>query len=198
MKQKVLSFLAVVLLTMAGVQSAWAQKVIVMTNKGEVVTYKLSDLNRVLFEEANPGEHEWVDLGLPSGTLWATCNIGADSPEQYGSYFAWGEKATKEGYTWGNYVWMNEGKDDWNYISKYTFADGQTEGCWYSGSTFIGDGKTELDLSDDAAFAIWGSQWRMPGKEQFKELIDANYTTTEWTAQNGVVGCQVAPLHEPI
>ena len=187
MKQRFLSILAVVLMA----TGAMAQKMIVMTKGGETVTYKLSNLDCVLFEEANPDEHEWVDLGLPSGTLWATCNVGANSPEDYGGYFAWGEAATKEGYSWGNYQWMNEGQSAWQYISKYTFADGQTDGCWYSGSTFIGDNKTELDLSDDAAFALWGSQWRMPSKEQFDELIDKANTTSEWTAQNGVTGCKI-------
>ena len=51
--------------------------------------------------------HEYVDLGLPSGTLWATCNVGADTPEGYGDYFAWGETEPKEVYSWETYKWCN-------------------------------------------------------------------------------------------
>ena len=191
MKQKILSFLAVVLLMAAGVQSAWAQKVLVVLDNDEVVTYKVQKVKCIMFEEATPEEHVGVDLGLPSGTLWATCNIGADSPEDYGSYFAWGDLETKGSYSWGNYQWMTKGKADWQYISKYTFADNQTAGCWYSGDTFIGDNKTELEFADDAAFQLWGSQWRTPSKEQFDELINSAYTTIEWTAQDGVTGCKI-------
>ena len=178
-------------MTMAGVQSAWAQKMILKMAGQEPVIYKVSQMEYIMFEEANPDEHEWVDLGLPSGTLWATCNIGADKPEDYGGYFAWGETSTKSEYSWGTYKWMTEGQAGWEYINKYTRADGQTTGCWYSGDTFIGDNKTELDLDDDAAFAIWGSQWRMPNIDQFLELINTDYTTTEWTTQNGVIGRKI-------
>ena len=54
-----------------------------------------------------PDEHEWVDLGLSSGMLWATCNVGANAPEDYGNYFAWGETEPKEDYTWETYKWCN-------------------------------------------------------------------------------------------
>ena len=188
MKQKILSFLAVVLLMAT---NAMAQKVLVVLDNDEVVTYKVQKVKCIMFEEATPEEHVGVDLGLPSGTLWATCNIGADSPEDYGSYFAWGDLETKGSYSWGNYQWMTKGKADWQYISKYTFADNQTAGCWYSGDTFIGDNKTELEFADDAAFQLWGSQWRTPSKEQFDELINSAYTTIEWTAQDGVTGCKI-------
>ena len=60
--------------------------------------------------------HEWVDLGLPSGTLWATCNVGANAPEEYGDYFAWGETEPKEVYSWTNYKWCN---GDYNTMTKY-------------------------------------------------------------------------------
>ena len=187
--------MSALLLVLAGVQSAWAQKMILKMAGQEPVIYKVSQMEYIMFEEGSFDEHEWVDLGLPSGTLWATCNIGAESPEDYGSYFAWGETAPKESYTWENYVWMTTGKDDWQYITKYTFPDNQTEGCWYSGNTFIGDGKRTLDTSDDAAFVLWGSDWRMPSKEQFEELIDGSNTTTEWTTQNGINGLKITSLH---
>ena len=146
----------------------------------------------------DPGNHEWVDLGLPSGTLWATCNVGASSPEEYGLYFAWGET---QGYTcdtsdgrsfdWASYKWMNAGQSSRSQINKYTLADGNTSACWYSDGTFVGDGLTELLPEDDAATANWGSGWRMPTNDQFEELINSAYTTTEWTTVNGVNGRKI-------
>ena len=140
------------------------------------------------------GEHEYVDLGLPSGTLWATCNIGANSPEEYGDYFAWGETKPKKSngswgdYSWATYKWMNSGQADWTQINKYTFADNQTEACWYSNGTFIGDGQTVLLPEDDAATANWGSEWQMPSVEQIRELINSENTWSTWTTMNGVNG----------
>ena len=125
----------------------------------------------------------YVDLGLPSGTLWATCNIGATTPEDYGDYFAWGET---EGY--------NDGKTyfDWN---TYKWCKGSqstmTKYCTNSSSGYNGftEDKTELDLEDDAAYVNWGPAWRMPSYEQFVELY--RNTTTEWTTQNGVNGRKI-------
>lgn len=121
--------------------------------------------------------HEYVDLGLPSGTLWATCNIGANSPEDYGDYFAWGETA---GYNSGRtYFGMRTYKycnGSYNTMTKY---------CTHSSDGIV-DKKTELDLSDDAAYVNWGPAWRMPSLEQFQELIIN--TTSEWIRQNGIYG----------
>ena len=130
-------------------------------------------------------QHTYVDLGLPSGTLWATCNIGANSAEEYGDYFAWGET---KGYSSGKtdfgrdtYRWCN---DDYNEMTKYC-----TDSSYgYNGFT---DDKTELDLEDDAAYVNWGPAWRMPSEEQFEELINSSNTTTEWTTQNGVDGRKI-------
>lgn len=127
-------------------------------------------------EPDNLKEHEWVDLGLPSGTLWATCNIGADNPEEYGDYFAWGETAPKEIYTCETYKWCN---GSYETMTKYcTQSD-----FGYNGFT---DGKTELDPDDDAATANWGSSARMPSLEQIQELMES--CTWQWTAMNGVYG----------
>ena len=169
---------------------AMAQKMIIKVG-GELVRYNVQGIDYVMFEELKPNYYAWVDLGLPSGTLWATCNVGADSPEQSGDYFAWGETKKKSSYSWGNYLWMNEGKSNWEYINKYTRADGQTTGCWYSDDTFIGDNKTELELPDDAAAINWNCDWQMPSYEQFAELINEDYTTTEWTTQNDVNGRKI-------
>ncbi|MBQ6190665.1 MAG: Ig-like domain-containing protein [Bacteroidaceae bacterium] len=148
-----------------------------------------------------PERHEYVDLALPSGTLWATCNVGANSPEEYGDYFAWGETEPKKSngtwgdYSWGTYAWMNPGQADWTQINKYTFADNQTEACWYdSNGTFIGDGDTELLPEDDAATANWGSEWQMPSLAHFEELIDSENTTSTWTTKNGVNGCLITSI----
>ena len=85
---------------------------------------------------------------------------------------------------------MQAGQSDWKHVTKYTIADGQTEGIWYdAGGTFIGDNKTTLDAADDAATANLGSPWRMPTKKEYDELVD-NCTWT-WTTQDGVNGCEV-------
>ncbi len=118
-------------------------------------------------------KHEYVDLGLPSGTLWATCNVGASKPEEYGDYFAWGETEPKEVYDWSTYKWCNGSE---NTLTKY---------CTHS-SLGIVDNKTELELEDDAAYVNWGPSWRMPNTEQQDELVEQ--CTWTWAQQNGVNG----------
>ena len=105
--------------------------------------------------------HEWVDLGLPSGTKWATCNVGASSPSDYGNYYAWGETSTKSEYSWKNYTFRTSGDSYENVcFSKYN-TDSK------HGTV---DNKTQLDLDDDAARANWGGKWRIPTKAQWEEL----------------------------
>ena len=122
--------------------------------------------------------HEYVDLGLPSGTLWATCNVGASRPEDYGDYFAWGETATKITYRWSTYKYCTG------------FEKTLTKYCTDSEFGTV-DNKTELELSDDAAYVNWGFNWRMPNYDQFEELINSSYTTTTWTTVNGVKGRKI-------
>lgn len=117
----------------------------------------------------------YVDLGLPSGTLWATCNIGATSPEDYGDYFAWGETEPKENYDWDNYKWVDASTGSL-YFTKY---------CMSSAEGDV-DNKDQLDLEDDAAYVNWGPEWRMPTRDQIYELMDN--CTAEWTQMNGVNG----------
>ncbi len=120
--------------------------------------------------------HEWVDLGLPSGIKWATCNVGATTPEGYGDYFAWGETEPKSNYDWSTYKYCNGSETS---LTKYnTSSDYGTI-----------DNKTTLDLSDDAAHANWGGNWRMPTAVNLRELLD-NCTWTQ-TTQNGVNGYNV-------
>lgn len=116
-----------------------------------------------------PDSHEYVDLGLPSGTLWATCNVGANSPEEYGDYFAWGETAPKENYTWTTYKWCN---GTWSSLTKY---------CTDSNYGIV-DNKTELAPEDDAAYVNWGASWRMPTVVQAQELC--NNCTWRWITLN--------------
>jgi len=122
--------------------------------------------------------HEYVDLGLPSGTLWATCNVGADSPEEFGEYFAWGETEPKYDYLWDNYKHC---KGSETTLTKY---------CWYSSNGYNGftDNKTELDPEDDAATVNWGSRWQMPSQQQMEELMLGGYVGITWTTQNGING----------
>ena len=137
-----------------------------------------------------PSTMEYVDLGLPSGLKWAKCNLGASKPSESGDFYAWGETAPKADYTWATYKWMQAGKSGRQYITKYTFADGQTGGIWYdSAGAFIGDNKTVLDAADDAATANLGSPWRMPTEVEIKELIDNCIWTL--TTQDGVNGYQL-------
>ena len=138
----------------------------------------VTELIDVILNTSFEDEHDWVDLGLPSGTLWATCNVGAETPEDYGDYFAWGETSPKAVYDMSTYKWYRS--DDNGYgLTKYC----TTSVCGYNGFT---DGKTELDPSDDAATANWGSGARMPTLEQIQELV--NTCTWEWTMRNGVKG----------
>ncbi len=122
--------------------------------------------------------YDWVDLGLPSGTKWATCNIGADAPEGYGNYYAWGETESKSNYSWSTY--------------KYGSAqDALTKYCTDSiyGKDGFTDGLTTLEATDDAATANWGEEWRMPTDAEWTELREKCDWT--WTTLNGVKGYKV-------
>lgn len=118
--------------------------------------------------------HEYVDLGL--SVKWATCNVGADSPEDYGDYFAWGETEPKSTYYCSTYKWSEGDSDN---LTKY---------CTISSYGTV-DYKTQLDLSDDAARVNWGGSWRMPTHEEFTELRERCSWT--WPTQNGVKGYKV-------
>ena len=110
--------------------------------------------------------HAWVDLGLPSGKKWATCNVGATSPEEYGDYFAWGETTTKS---------------DYSSCLTYGLSESELQSQGYIDS--------EGNLTYDAATANWGGDWRMPTYDELNEL--RNRCTWTWTTQNGVNGYKV-------
>lgn len=113
---------------------------------------------------------------MPSGTLWATCNIGAGKPEDHGDYFAWGETKTKSVYDPTTYKYNNEGYDK---LTKYC----NKSSCGDNGFT---DNLTDLQTSDDPATSNWGKVWRTPSEDQWDELLA--YTTSQWTIRNGVNG----------
>ena len=123
--------------------------------------------------------HAYVDLGLPSGTLWATCNVGATTPEGYGDYFAWGETESKTTNNWITYKYANYTSCSGPQLTKY---------CNYSSFGYNGftDTLTILLPEDDAATANWGDGWRMPTMDQWRELRDN--TNVAWTTRNGVYG----------
>ena len=123
--------------------------------------------------------HEYVDLGL--SVKWATCNVGASKPEEYGDYFAWGEtegyNSSKKSFSWSTYKWC---KGSSSTLTKY---------C----TSFYGtvDKKTVLDKEDDAAYVNWGGSWRMPTKAEQDELRNTSNCTWTWTTMNGVNGYKV-------
>jgi len=153
-----------------------AERMIVTPEGGTFSVWSTTPPQPVIIDE-----HEYVDLGLPSGTMWATCNVGASKPEEYGDYFAWGETTPKSTYSWSTYKWS---KGSETTMTKYcTMSD-----YGYNGFT---DNLTELQPEDDAATANWGSGWQMPSFDQIEELLNSIYTTTEWTQVNGVNGRKV-------
>ena len=131
--------------------------------------------NRTLvanFVVSGGSSHEYVDLGLPSGTLWATCNVGANVPEEYGDFFCWGETQTKDSYIGTQY-------GSYGNFTKYCNNSN------YGHNGYI-DNLTTLLPEDDAATANWGESWRTPTYEEWNELL--NNTTNTWVTRNGVNG----------
>ncbi|MBE6326354.1 MAG: hypothetical protein E7077_04710, partial [Bacteroidales bacterium] len=121
--------------------------------------------------------HKFVDLGLPSGKLWATCNVGATTPTESGDYFAWGEIKPKEDYSWSTYKWCTvDSKGALKKLLKYGEIDSTTV----------------LEPKDDAASANWGLAWRMPTMKESQELVngcDWKWTTDyQGTKVAGMVG----------
>ena len=105
--------------------------------------------------------HEFVDLGLSDGTLWATMNIGATSPEEFGYYVSWGETSPKYSYDIDNYMW-------WDYVSSNPYHIHLED--LHTKKYCAADGLTELLPEDDVA-QCWGPKWRTPSKEQMEVLL---------------------------
>jgi len=143
-----------------------------------------------------------VDLGLPSGRIWANKNLGYSKDADFGMYFAWGEfcgtvakgQNVKNGYVlengteyvnkktrydWANYEWMQSDESTWQFISKYQIPDGEQNVCWYDEvGMFAGDNLNTLTKADDAAEAATGGKWRMPTIADIEELLE--FTTQTW------------------
>lgn len=178
-----------IFIMMALAMGAWtvnAQSMKVVKTDGTTYEFRTDEIQSVLFDEGDgrlmENGHEYVDLGLPSGTMWATCNVGAEKPEDAGDYFAWGEVTTKEAYSSQTYKYGTaetadgEGYDQLTVIYKYNT------------NTALGlpDGKTVLEPEDDAAAVNMGGAWRMPTYEDLNELLENCYC--QLTKMNGVRG----------
>ena len=173
---------ALILFSLLCALPAGAQTVNVHLKDGSVVKYDSSEFDYIDFSaKKQPGEQFYlscpddhhphmIDLGLPSGTLWACCNVGASAPEQYGNYYAWGETQPKSDYTWENYAyWQNLNGDGYQQSNEFQNIGSDIAGTGY-----------------DAATANWGAPWRMPSLAQCEELV--RNTTYTWTSVNGVYG----------
>ena len=150
------------------------------TENPRVITVTKDATYAAYFEKENNLElgHEYVDLGLPSGLKWATCNVGAEKPEEYGDYFAWGETEPKTDYRWETYKYGTAHDQLTKYCNNSSYG--------YNGFT---DTKTVLDPEDDAATVNWGGNWRMPTDAEMIELREK--CTWTWITQNGVNGYKV-------
>ncbi len=171
MKKLILSSLAMASLAFA---ANAVTNMCVEQSDGTIVRYDVDKVKQVYYESTTDqgvtvsgkeGIYTYVDLGLESGTKWATCNVGATKPTEYGDYFAWGEAKPKEEYRWSTYKWC---KGSYSNMTKY---------CTDSGYGTV-DNKKVLDAEDDAATANWGSAWRMPTRDEIKELLDG--CSWEW------------------
>ena len=167
------------------VLSLSAQRQMYVWQDGVKTTYEVANVDSITFgkvENPDPNTgatgsengYEYVDLGL--SVKWATCNVGASKPEEYGDYFAWGETQPKSIYDLSTYKYCNG--------SYWTLTKYCTDS--YYGTV---DNKTQLELSDDAARANWGGSWRMPTDAELTELREQ--CTWTGTTQNGVYGYKV-------
>ena len=155
------------------------------TDNPRVITVTQDESYTAYFEKESTenARHEYVDLGLPSGLKWATCNVGATTPEEYGDYFAWGETQPKENYHWTTYLHCNgTSKTITKYCNNSSF-----------GNNGFTDNKIILDPEDDAATVNWGGLWRMPTYDEFDEL--KTKCTWIWATQSGVNGYKVTGLN---
>lgn len=170
--RKLIISLGVFVATVSGLLAQ--NKMLVNLKSGTIVGYTVTDVESVTWEIGE--QHEYVDLGLPSGLKWATCNVGASAPEEYGDYYAWGETVTKTNYSISTYEHYK--------IETSTDADG-----------FEIEEHILINLGDisgteyDVAHQKWGGSWRMPTQNEFQELYD--YCTWTWGTNNSVRGYKV-------
>ena len=172
--KKIFTFLCCAVFA-AQYSSVSAQTTIMEIWKGGSVTesYKINDVDSVTFKTTSDNckeinGHKFIDLGLPSGLLWAETNIGAETAYDDGNYYAWGETATKSTYSEATYT----------TLGKYDGGEGTLTFIKYTST----DGKTTLENSDDAAYVNWGSWCRMPTKIEFQELCNTDNCTWTWVS----------------
>lgn len=183
--KKIIIFLAFAALNHVCTLAQTKYEMVIEKTDGSEVTINVEEIIRTYFREINTGGEEptalsscpdgnhphMIDLGLPSGTLWACCNVGANAPEEYGGRFAWGETEEKGEYTWATY---QHGYYDWNTGDMSTIKH---IGYDISGTKY------------DVAHTRWGQGWHMPKLSQIEELV-AN-TTAEWYANDDIMGCKL-------
>ena len=173
--KKIIAFLCVSAIVLVGVAANhfWVNK-----KDGARSLYEVESVESITFVDIVTDEHDFVDLNLPSGTLWATCNVGADSPEEFGDYFSWGETEPKSNYDWSTYKYGVAS----NKLTKYCYDSSR-------GKNGYTDTLTVLQPMDDAATANFGAVWRMPTESEWNEL--KMQCTWIWAKVYGVIGCLV-------
>lgn len=195
MMKKIASFIAVML---CGFTFVTAQQKIVVWCNGE---NKELMADSITFVDGDTNGVEYVDLGLPSGNLWATCNVGATKPEEYGDLFAWGEVSQKDTFDIMRYKFYNEltyskkEYGEWITVNTkgYTKYVSETlyESDQYGCNGFI-DNKETLEPEDDVAYNRCGGAWRMPTKEDLCELMNPEYCEKRDNySLNGVMGWKI-------
>lgn len=140
---------------------------IIDTKSGQMATVEVTVYATLTHCPDNNHPHA-IDLGLPSGTKWACCNVGADAPENYGGYFAWGETEEKDSYTPNTYQYYEPG--------------------YYNTGRYVSIGSNICGTEYDVAYVEWGDNWKMPTINQLSEL--RGNCTFEWTKVNGIKGCR--------
>lgn len=181
-KSVLMRTVAVMLLTFGTLSASSQYYMNIQKKDGTKINYYVTDIDSVWFTSSTVSGREYVDLGL--SVKWATCNVGATKPEEYGDYFAWGEIEPKTDYSWSTYKWCN---GSYNTLTKY-FINSE------DGNNGFTDNKTTLDSEDDVAHVQWGGTWRMPTMAEQYELC-SNCTWTQ-TTLNGVNGFKVTSKKE--
>jgi hypothetical protein len=180
--KRTFTFIASLLITVA----MGAQTINIHKTDGSVVKYSSSEVEYIDFSDGEQGGEQtayttcpdanhphMIDLGLPSGTKWACCNVGASTPEGYGNYYAWGETQPKSVYNEVTY-------------SYFTGQDTDGDGWIEENFSVVNIGSDIAGTGYDAATVKWGAPWCMPSFTQIKEMLDN--TTSTWTTRNGVNG----------
>ena len=171
-RSALMRIMAVLFVAMVSVSASAQYYMNVVLRNGDTEMYPVDDIDSMFISGKQP-DHQYVDLGL--SVKWASCNMGANSPEEYGDYYSWGETKPKEYYGWDAYLW-GTGTFYPRNLNKYntTRSYGPV------------DNMTILELNDDAPFVYWGAPWHVPTQENMDELrTKCNWT---WTTLNGVNG----------